>query len=88
MFPPVTYYLCLILLMLAAPLSVFAGLVTTVAMGKPHLWWAAVLVPGYWMMQSIAALKALYQLFLRPAYWELTVHGLTGTNQQDRQTTD
>ena len=31
MFPPVTYYLCLILLMLATPLSIFAGLVTTVA---------------------------------------------------------
>jgi len=79
MFPPVTYYLCLILLLLAAPLSVFAGLITTVALGKPHLWWAALLVPGYWMMQSVAALKALYQLFFRPAYWELTVHGLTGT---------
>lgn len=80
MFPPVTYYLCLILLMLAAPLSIFAGLVTTVALGKPHLWWAAALVPGYWMMQSMAALKALYQLFFRPSYWELTVHGLTGTH--------
>lgn len=81
LFPPLTYYLCLILLMLAAPLSVLAGLISVVALGKPQLWWAALLVPGYWMLQSIAALKALYQLFFRPSYWELTVHGLdTGSD--------
>jgi hypothetical protein len=45
-------------------------------LGKPQLWWAALLVPGYWMLQSIAALKALFQLFFRPFYWELTMHGL------------
>lgn len=76
MFPPVTYYLCLVLFLLAAPLSIYVGLVVTVALGKPHLWWAAVLVPGYWVLQSIAAFKALYQLFFRPFYWEKTVHGL------------
>jgi hypothetical protein len=79
MFPPVTYYTSLALLFLAAPLSIFAGLVTTVALGKPYLWWAALLVPAYWMLQSVAAIKALYQLFFRPSYWELTAHGLTGS---------
>ena len=79
MFPPVTYYTSLAMLMLAAPLSIFAGLVTTVALSKPYLWWAALLVPLYWMLQSIAALKALYQLVFRPSYWELTVHGLAGS---------
>ncbi len=81
MFPPFTYYTSLALLMLASPLSIFAGLTTTVALGKPYLWWAALLVPGYWMLQSIAAYKALYQLFFRPSYWELTVHGLAGSEQ-------
>ena len=82
MFPPVTYYTSLALLCLAAPMSIFAGLITTVALGKPYLWWAALLVPGYWLLQSIAAIKALYQLFFRPSYWELTVHGLTGSPAQ------
>jgi len=77
MFPPLTYYTSLALLFVAAPLSIFGGLITTVALGKPYLWWAALLVPGYWILQSIAALKALYQLAFRPSYWELTVHGLT-----------
>lgn len=79
MFPPITYYLCLALFLLAAPLSIYLGLIVTVALGKPHLWWAALLVPGYWVLQSIAAFKALYQLFFRPFYWEKTVHGLGGT---------
>jgi cellulose synthase/poly-beta-1,6-N-acetylglucosamine synthase-like glycosyltransferase len=79
MFPPVTYYTSLALLFLAAPMSILAGLITTVAMRKPYLWWAALLVPLYWMLQSVAALKALYQLVFRPSYWELTVHGLSGS---------
>jgi cellulose synthase/poly-beta-1,6-N-acetylglucosamine synthase-like glycosyltransferase len=76
MFPPVTYYTSLALLLVAAPLSVFAGVITTVALKKPYLWWAALLVPAYWLLQSIAAVKALYQLLFHPSYWELTVHGL------------
>ncbi|MGY4710831.1 glycosyltransferase family 2 protein [Mycolicibacterium sp. CBM1] len=77
MFPPVTYYLCLVLFLLAAPMSLFVGLIAVVALGKPQLWWAALLAPGYWLLQSIAAFKAVYQLFFRPFYWEKTVHGLT-----------
>ena len=60
MFPPITYYLCLTLFLLAAPLSIYVGMVVTVALGKPNLWWAALLVPGYWVLQSIAAFKAVY----------------------------
>jgi len=33
--------------------------------------------PAYWLMHSIAAYKALWQLFTKPFYWEKTVHGLT-----------
>lgn len=80
MFPTLTYYTCLALLLVAAPLSVFAGLITTVALGKPYLWWAALLSPVYWLLQSFGALKALYQLVFRPSYWELTVHGLADSD--------
>lgn len=76
MFPPLAYYLCLSLMLVAAPLSIYVGLVVTVALGKPHLWWAALLAPGYWVLQSIAAFKAVYQLIFRPFFWEKTVHGL------------
>jgi cellulose synthase/poly-beta-1,6-N-acetylglucosamine synthase-like glycosyltransferase len=39
------------------------------------LW--ALLNPLYWLMHSLAAYKALWQLATRPHYWEKTAHGLT-----------
>jgi len=35
----------------------------------------AFLVPVYWVLMSVAAWKALVQLFYKPMYWEKTVHG-------------
>ncbi len=37
---------------------------------------AAVLVPVYWVMMSIAAVKAMWQLVVTPSFWEKTAHGL------------
>jgi len=34
------------------------------------------LVPLYWLAMSVASLTAAYQLFIKPYYWEKTVHGL------------
>ncbi len=34
------------------------------------------LVPIYWLLVSVAATIALYQLIVKPHYWEKTVHGL------------
>ncbi|ODQ84718.1 glycosyltransferase family 2 protein [Mycolicibacterium holsaticum] len=76
-FPPMTYYVCLALFLIGAPLSVFSGLVVTKELGKPHLWPAALLTPLYWVLQAVAAVKAIYQLVFRPFFWEKTVHGLT-----------
>ena len=33
--------------------------------------------PLYWLMHSIAAYKALWQLITKPHYWEKTAHGLS-----------
>lgn len=77
LFPPLTYYVCLLLFVIGTPLSVYVGVIVTQALGKPHLWWAALLTPLYWILQSVAALKAIYQLVFRPSFWEKTVHGLS-----------
>jgi cellulose synthase/poly-beta-1,6-N-acetylglucosamine synthase-like glycosyltransferase len=37
----------------------------------------SILNPFYWLMHSIAAYKALWQLIYKPFYWEKTNHGLT-----------
>jgi cellulose synthase/poly-beta-1,6-N-acetylglucosamine synthase-like glycosyltransferase len=39
----------------------------------PH----ALTVPGYWLLQSVAAYKALWQLVRKPFYWEKTLHGIS-----------
>jgi glycosyltransferase XagB len=80
LFPPLAYYLCLTLFLVGTPISIFMGLIVTKTLDKPHMWWAALIMPPYWILQSIAALKATLQLVFRPFYWEKTVHGL-GTPQ-------
>jgi hypothetical protein len=35
----------------------------------------ALLVPVYWVLMSVAAWKAVVQLFYKPTYWEKTEHG-------------
>ena len=35
----------------------------------------ALLVPGYWVLMSIAAWKGVTQLITKPFYWEKTTHG-------------
>jgi len=41
-----------------------------------HLTFYSLLNPLYWILHSVAAYKALWQLFTKPFYWEKTVHGL------------
>jgi glycosyltransferase XagB len=47
---------------------------------RRRLWWLipwAFLQPVYWLLHSVAAYKALWQLIRNPFYWEKTVHGLS-----------
>ena len=37
---------------------------------------AVTLSPLYWVMMSIAALRAILQLLINPWHWEKTMHGL------------
>jgi cellulose synthase/poly-beta-1,6-N-acetylglucosamine synthase-like glycosyltransferase len=39
---------------------------------------AALAYPAYWLLMATAAIKAVWQLWLRPSFWEKTAHGLTG----------
>lgn len=40
----------------------------------------ALLTPIYWVLMSIAAVKAAWQLITKPFYWEKTTHGLAKQN--------
>jgi hypothetical protein len=44
--------------------------------------WALLLTPINWLMLSLAAWRALYQLAVTPYRWEKTEHGLARTSRQ------
>jgi cellulose synthase/poly-beta-1,6-N-acetylglucosamine synthase-like glycosyltransferase len=44
---------------------------------QPRVFRAALLLPVYWVLMSIAAVKAFVQLVSNPNYWEKTHHGLS-----------
>ncbi len=43
--------------------------------------WALLLTPLYWLLLSLAAWRALYQLLCDPQGWEKTEHGLAKTSR-------
>jgi len=58
-------------------LMVYVNMMGPFKRGQFHLVPWALLNPVYWILHSIAAYKALWQLVTRPHYWEKTRHGLT-----------
>ena len=43
----------------------------------------ALLSPIYWLLMSVAAFKAFWQLITKPFYWEKTTHGLTTVDSSE-----
>lgn len=77
LFPGPIYYLCLLMFTVGNLATIMLGVVSARTQGKPFLLGAALLVPGYWFLQSMAAIKSMAQLIYKPSYWEKTVHGLS-----------
>ena len=46
------------------------------------------LTPFYWILMSVAAYKALFQLFAKPYYWEKTHHGLASESPPNNKKTN
>jgi cellulose synthase/poly-beta-1,6-N-acetylglucosamine synthase-like glycosyltransferase len=76
LFPAWLYYISLISLVLGNVAFLFANLIAARQSGRPELVFWALLSPIYWVMMSVAAVKALIQLVVAPSYWEKTAHGL------------
>lgn len=75
-FPPFIYYIALISLILGNFLYIYC---MVLGLAKREYWDLIpffVLIPIYWLMMSMAAWIALYQLIIKPHYWEKTIHGL------------
>ncbi len=59
----------------------YLSLVTAFDLRVKGVFRAALLLPLYWVMMSVASIKALLQLVVNPSYWEKTQHGLSGVGQ-------
>jgi hypothetical protein len=46
-----------------------------------------ILSPLYWVFMSVAAWRALFQLILKPHYWEKTSHGLVPAEEAYEEAT-
>jgi len=80
LFPPEVYYIALINLTLGNFLAIYLNLLPIFKRRLYTLLPYAFLNPVYWILHSIAAYKALWQLFTKPYYWEKTQHGLSKAN--------
>jgi cellulose synthase/poly-beta-1,6-N-acetylglucosamine synthase-like glycosyltransferase len=82
-FPAAVYYVSLACWLLGNFLFLYLNVMVVVDAKRDELVLAAILSPIYWVMMSIAAVKALYQLLAQPSYWEKTFHGLDSAKATD-----
>jgi cellulose synthase/poly-beta-1,6-N-acetylglucosamine synthase-like glycosyltransferase len=75
-FPGWAYYLAVLAWAVGNLAVVYIGLVTLRVVGRPEYLLSALLVPIYWLLMSVAALRAAVQLVTDPSHWEKTEHGL------------
>lgn len=76
LYPPVIFYIAAASFAFGNFLFLFYYMI---GLAKRQYWWLmkyVFLVPFYWLMASVAAVIALYQLAIKPYYWEKTIHGL------------
>lgn len=57
--------------------AIFAALTACALSGSLSHARAALTMPLYWPLASIAAYRALFELFLRPHHWDKTEHGVS-----------
>ena len=82
--PPVVYYPGLACLVVGNFVGIYIGLLGIRVTGRPRLLGAVLLFPLYWLMMSIAAIRALLQLTVAPSFWEKSVHGLDRRDDSKR----
>lgn len=76
LFPPVIFYMASISLVFGNFLYLYYYMIGCAK--RKHFWLMkyVLAVPFYWIMVSIAAAIAAYELFVKPHYWQKTNHGL------------
>lgn len=76
LFPPLVFYMASFALVVGNFTYIYNYMIGLAKRGSWELVKFVFLVPIYWVLMSIAAVMALYQLITNPHYWEKTNHGL------------
>lgn len=75
-FPSSVFYMALSCLIFGNFLYMYYYMIGCAKRGHDELIKYVFFVPGYWLMMSIAAWKAVWSLIIAPHYWAKTKHGL------------
>lgn len=76
MFPGTVFYLATGCWLIGNATILYLGIVTLLVTRRAELLASALLMPFYWILMSVAALRAMIQLVTNPFHWEKTQHGL------------
>lgn len=88
LYPSVVFYMAITSLVLGNFLFLYYYMIGIAKRNQWNLIKFVFLVPIYWLMISISAFIALYQLIFKPHYWEKTIHGLHLENSKDDSSQD
>lgn len=75
-YPAPVFYMAVFSLALGNFMYVYNYMIGAAKRGQWNLVKFVYLIPFYWLMASVAAGIAFYQLIVKPHYWEKTIHGL------------
>ncbi|MFD2864632.1 glycosyltransferase family 2 protein [Mucilaginibacter antarcticus] len=87
-FPDWVLFMSIINLMVGNILMIYVNMMAVFKRRYYELILFAIANPIYWLLHSWAAYKGLYQLIVKPFYWEKTNHGLSKVNSHSSPTTD
>jgi len=80
LFPDWVLFISIFNLMVGNILMIYVNMMAVFKRRFYELILFAIANPIYWLMHSAAAYKGLYQLVVKPFYWEKTNHGLSKIN--------
>ncbi|MDT5012651.1 MAG: glycosyltransferase XagB [Mycobacterium sp.] len=84
-FPWYVYFPALVALILGNAATLYMNLIALREDDRSDLLLAALTVPVFWLLMSVAAAKGCYQLIRNPSYWEKTFHGLARPPADDME---
>jgi glycosyltransferase involved in cell wall biosynthesis len=81
LFPGVVLYMAVANLMLGNLMFIYFSVLAVAKRRWYRLVPWGMAVPAYWVLHSVAAYKALWQLIVKPHHWEKTTHGTSAATR-------